>query len=98
MEPRSIQKNRSGPRGVFKSRYLGLRRSRLDGEIEQRCQETQEITIFETIKDAKNKAFLLIKKGNARLDPYILPYYICFRKIHPNFGVNVYNQYTFDAN
>lgn len=66
------------PRGVFNSRYPGLRRSRPDSETEQRCQETQEIRTFETIKDAKNKTVLLIGKGNARLDPYILSYYFLF--------------------
>lgn len=54
---------------MFKSRYVGPRRSKLDGETEQGCQETQEITTFETIKDAKNKTVLLIEKDNAGLDP-----------------------------
>lgn len=47
----------SGPREVFKkSRYLGLRRSRLGGEIEQRCQEAQEvITIFETVQSCREQ-------------------------------------------
>lgn len=92
----------SGPRGVCKSEYLGLRRPRLDEETDQRHQETQEIiTTVGTIKGAENKAVLLIEKGNARLTFCLTMFYI--REIHPNFVLfqpflTCINQYTFDAN